>query len=387
MWIFYHRLPISLVIYVTVVWMAVACSGEFENQTSFSPVSESKSNSSGEGDAAADTVDLHEHVEIFTVKGHSNSKQTARPVHMLWVFDNSDSMAQEIGAVRSSLRQFVDDLKQATSDLKVTMITEVDTDYGMNSAMLRRSGVHLVRHKMLSYSQVMILASYLMPERFEDYKFIVAEQKPAGVSLSEHQDADFFNSKDALKIFVVVTDEPEIPCLKSQMTLPSGNRALFDAILSKRKEDFQNAGVCFIDLLKDFSPDLSSFRFFSFIDRNYKSRVVRAIDRQYWEGMKMSNDAYKFLPQNLGGGAEQISGSTNAQWKRVLNRVKNEIVPAVLQRKFSLKHPVSKVLELRINDEVLEKNYYRAFDGKIHISYSHMQENDVVKVKYLSEDE
>ena len=340
---------------------------------------------------------LEKHSQSFTVSASSDSKKNIREVHMIWIIDNSKSMSEEVADVERGIQHFTDNLKKASSHLKVTMISrakentdEMGTFQGVSSTILESAGIHHVRHTVRSYDLLTTLASYLKPDTFKDYKFIVEQTKPipSDTALPAHPSSDFFRKENALKVFLLVSDEPEIPCLKKDLGLPTTSRENYrdyrDRVKASTSEEIQPASGCFLDLLKDSSQNLSSYRFFAFIDRNYSSKLTKQRDIDWINDWKMSNEGYENLAKALGGQTQQISDITEEKWNVIFNEVASEIVSAVVQTKFTLKNSAHKVTKVLINDEVLDPKHYSFSGTNLLISSSQIKQSDKIEVSYLS---
>ena len=139
------------------------------------------------------------------------SKIRYRPVHMLWAMDNSGSMGDDMAAVRAGIKDFTSalSLKKEEGSIQVTMITSVgNSGTHISAAILASAGVHVVplsRHAREDLINVLIM--YVTG--YQNVKDEIAPQLSKFNLLSDHPSSDFLRSPEALKVFVIVTDEPD----------------------------------------------------------------------------------------------------------------------------------------------------------------------------------
>lgn len=288
-------------------------------------------------------------------------KKVARHVHMLWVIDNSGTMAEEVKAVREGITSFVEGLKESSNEVELTMITSTSKELkqplnlwekakklvgrGSQSQyipdyVLRAAGAHPVVYHVESQHQLHLFAQYLSPSHFEDYGFEFEGDRRLPSSLDQHPSQDFFRSAEALKVFVVVTDEGE----KS-----AGGKSASDSFLS---------------LLSDLYKSLSSFRFFGFLN------------------LSVDNTPYDHLVAELGGDKWDIQQLTPKQWQELLKKAQDHMIQEVLQRVFSLKHPAENIYEVKVNGALLSKKDWYGAHQELHVKASQIKEGDEVEVFY-----
>lgn len=264
------------------------------------------------------------------------------PVHMLWIVDNSPSMEDDVAAVKKGIASFVEGLQASTVHVEMTMITSTqDGSSKIPADLLEDAGVHVIPAFVGSQDQTHMLAEYLDPALAESLGFSGAETGfEVPFNLSHHPSADFFRNPDALKVFVVVTDNIE----KSV-----GTRV---------------AGDVFVELLESLYDDLSSFRWFSFIDLSRK------------------NPSYERLTERLGGKTWNIVGSSPEKWQEALHAAQRRVLSATRGKAFTLKRPAQEIHEVRLGGVVLTSEDYDIQNGAIRIIGRELQEGDVLEVIY-----
>ena len=342
--------------------------------------------------------DLHQHAESFTVQDPSRSdkvKKTTRALHILWAIDSSHSMAEEIAHVEAGIKSFTKDLRKF-SKIDVTMIAKAKTDQdtgphslkGVDTNILSEANIHHIPHVIHSYDFLTVLASYLKPTKFQDYHFFKKISQPASETFTSqnalltHPQKNFFQKRKPLKVFIVVTDEPEVPCsiAKPDLTLESHRNLLWNA----DESDVQPSSVCFLNFLKHHGFRLSTYRFFAFIDNQYAKRESNAGSINDLNKLKMSNKSYHHLARELGGEVEQVKGMSRENWKSILRKLKTKLISTVNQVEFTLKFPIYQTVELKVNGEILEQNYFFVAEDKLYISSDKIKENDALEITYLS---
>ena len=283
-----------------------------------------------------------ERTESFVAK-RSTSEEAARPVHMLWVIDNSESMSDDITAVNAGITSFAAGLRQHSGQVEVTMITKVGTGkVAISADILQGAGIHPVSLLVHSHYKIHNLAQYLKPSSFASYGFLKADDLKE--NLSHHPSSDFFLKPEALKVFVVVTDDKE------------------------QSASGRNASESFISMLSDSYGNLSSFRFFAFLDDVDHVRYA----------------SYSHLIQEMGGEKWDISRLSPAGWQGVLKIAQEKLISEFMQRVFTLKFTVKEVIEVKINGKTLDKSLYYVSQKKLHIKESYFKEKDKIDVVYLS---
>ena len=336
----------------------ISCSASDQKPTSFTSVPnthEEKKNQSS--DHATLSEDLIKRTESFSVASAS-SKEVSRPVHMLWAVDSSGSMSDEVAAVQKGLSAFVSGLKSApASHVEVTLI-------GAGISVQPQPGIHIVGSPVLSYDQLPVLASYLSPD-YERYGLTAnrcsgdgASQVPPSSSLSSHPSSSFFKDKAALKVIVVVSDEGECDCGANKDVL---------------------ASECFLKFMAQQVDDPSRLRFYGFLNGDLRGARIGNGD----DHLK-NNSAYDHLISEWGGEKWHISNIPPEQWSNVLKEAQESLTQEVMQRVFSLKFPVSKVIKVVLGGKELSKGDYYVAGGKLHITSSRVKKGDVVEVVYGS---
>ena len=164
--------------------------------------------------------------------------------------------------------------------------------------------------------------------------------------ISDHPNSKFFRDPDALKVFVIITDDGEWGGIK--------------------------VANSFIDFLKDNYGDLSKFRAFGFT--NTDAHV----------GSVLSNPAKPYLHviNKLGGRnllmPDVQSSSAPVKFFDELTETITEASETV-SSSFALKHPDRTIIKVLVNGTKLSSDQYQVIDGKLVIS-STLQKNDIVIV-------
>lgn len=323
---------------VLVVWCFIslsACSDKVD--TSFKASVQSASD-----DVSAHTEGMM-HTESFEAR-LSSTEEAARPIHMLWVVDNSGSMSEEIAAVRAGISSFVSGLASHTG-VEVTMITQVSDSgrYAIPAAVLSGADVHVVNYVVPSQHKLHHIAEYLSAPLALKYGFLKVKALPA--HLSDHPSADFIRAPEALKVFVVVTDDVE-----------------------QKTGHGQLASMSLLTMLNDlYAGDLSSFRFYGFLSGG--------------EGGHYKD--YLLLLNELGGERFDIMNLPPSGWQDVLKKAQDKLIAEVVQRSFKLKKPAKKVLEVKIGGRSLSEKEFSVAHSKLLIKASSVKEGDKIEVVYV----
>ena len=351
--------------------VVISCSASDQRPTSFTSVPntheepntqdtiEKKNRSSDDTTPPTPSKDFTKRTESFSVAS-AGSKEVGRPVHMLWAVDSSVSMREELAAVQKGLNAFVSGLKSASaSHVEVTLI-------GQGISVQPQPSIHIVDSKVRSYDQLPVLASYLSPD-YARYGLTAsrchgdsASLIPPKSTLSSHPSPSFFKDKAALKVIVVVSDEGECNCGVNRDVL---------------------ASECFLKFISEQVDDLSRLRFYGFLNVGLIGLPPARGESFY---PSRGNSAYDHLISALGGQKWHISNVPPEQWSNVLKETQESLTQEVLQRVFSLKFPVSKVLKVVLGGKELSKGDYYAAGGKLHITSSRVKKGDVVEVVYES---
>lgn len=125
--------------------------------------------------------------------------------------------------------------------------------------------------------------------------------------------------------------------------------------------------------MTDQGYESSRLRFYGFLNVDIRNDV----------GVP-SNASYAHLISEWGGQKWHISNLPPEQWSNVLKETQESLTQEVLQRVFSLKFPVSKVLKVAAGGKELSKGDYYAAGGKLHITSSRVKKGDVIEVAYES---
>ena len=337
-------------------WVVAGCDSKQEAAFSASPSTTATAVTSDD----VTVQDPGSIVESFTVK-LIDGEESTRPVHMLWALDNSPSMQEEIAGVRAGIKAFAEGLRKH-STVKATVITKTGTStklmtkvmykgniYAIEAAALQAAGIHVIDFEVASTNQLNILTAYLFRadklknNPFSGPQYFHFRERIQSPNFSLHPDDDFLRDSQALKAFVVVTDDGD-----------------------------DGSSHSFISLLQDIYGNLSLFRFFGFLDL----KSPRLNDPNGY------NKSYHHLLHELGGGKWHIVDISPNEWKQVLDQVQSKIVSEVLQKVFTLKHPVAEILEVKVGETVLESSSYQLKGVKLHITASHLKEGDQLKVTY-----
>lgn len=279
----------------------------------------------------------------------SDSHQSVRPVHMLWIVDNSGSMSDEIEGVRSGIAAFVEGLRSYSDQVQVTMITQTSSQTGSNGLSIpadifQQSHIHSVNFFVDSIHKLHALADYIDRSAALKHKF--TNPRSFSEHLSDHPSSDFFRDSEALKVFVVVTDDKERPTDNEKVP----------------------AHKAFHSFLMDLTSDLSLFRFYLFAGQQSS---LGFIDTEYLELIKI-----------LGGRKWQVNGLSPEQWSQILVETKQQIISEVMQRSFDLDHPNKKVKRVSVNGEILTSSDFYVKDDQLHVNEENLKVDDEIEVTY-----
>ena len=288
--------------------------------------------------------------EQFTVN-LSLLETSVRPVHMLWIVDNSTSMRDEISAIRRGIGAFAEGLQSYGDQMQVTVITKAsEGSQGVPASLLEASGIHSINVFVPSRTKLHNLATYLNPVASSNFRFQALVGYPMPSHLSDHPSSDFFRNSDALKAFVVVTDDSDL-----------GTR------IGNGNDNRRPAGKDFHAMLTHLYQDLSLFRFFLFFG-----------DQQH----DVSFPHYRYLIKALGGKEWSVDGLSPEQWQQIFAETQQSLISEVLQRVFHLKHPKRQVLSVRVGENLLPRQAFSVDQGKLHVTAKHLKEGDVIEVTY-----
>ena len=305
------------------------------------------------------------HTEIFTVNATKTNEEVKLPLHILWVVDNSGTMKEEIKGVAKGIAQFSENLKNHTHNLEVSIISQI-TDkkttgfqgfvnnmtklvrpsknrHFLPRSVFENTSIHSIPFEVGSKNQIHLLADYLSPKAKEDYGFIHSNIREKGFDLEKHDNQSFFRDPLAIKVFVVVTDEPEDP-VGSEL-----------------------AGTVFVKLLEDQygKEELSFFRFYGFLNKSDPN----------------VNQSYAGLAKTLDGKNFDIKHAGD-NWAEFFNQISKSLKLITIQRTFKLSKPVGRVVSVTVEGKALAKKNFRASNGKLLISPFVLTEGNKVKVVY-----
>lgn len=276
---------------------------------------------------------------------------SVRPVHMLWIVDNSDSMRDEIGAIRRGIGAFAEGLQSYGDQMQVTMITKASNDpLSVPASLLEAAGIYSINVMVPSRKKLHNLATYLNPVASSSFRFQALIGHPMPSHLADHPSSDFFRNSEALKAFVVVTDD-------SDLGTPIGNG-----------NDRRPAGKDFHAMLTHLYQDLSLFRFFLFFGEQQRRDV--------------SFPHYRYLMSTLGGKEWSVHGLSPEQWQQIFSETEQMLISEVLQRVFHLQHPKKQVLSVSVGGNPLAQKAYAVNQGKLHVTAKYLEEGDIIEVTY-----
>lgn len=285
------------------------------------------------------------HTESFTVRSPAPTGTSVeyRDVHMLWVVDNSPSMADDIEAVKAGISSFVAELKSRTG-VEVAMITSVgsNTKTQIPSAVLSRAGIHAVDIDVPSTKKLDLVANYLQLSSKDAHP-----RHPSGV---------FFRaSSDALKVFVMVTDEEE------------------NNLLTRYSSD------SFLERLRKKYGDLYDFRFIGFLSsRDEKGRYKSYIQ-------------YSMLIRRLGGESYDIKEASPEQWKSIMGTARSRLLSMSTTPRgqspytsVTLQHNVIRIINVKLGGRDLSRFEYFLRGNKLTIKMAYLKGGETVEVEYES---
>ena len=320
---------------------------------------ETKKNS-GDGDADK----TQKHLETLTVDS-VEPMSFSRPLHMIWVVDNSQEMQDDITAFTTAMNLISGALK-SIAQIKITVITKFDDnwhikagDQKVNAQVLGQTDTHPVSYEVRAKEPLRVLANYLSDkatDQSSDFYFPLSPPLPGRID-SHPQTTTFFRDSESLKAFVVMTNTPAY----GSSTKPKSS--------------------AFMALLKDiYSDDLSLFRFYAFINEGTDNTADTD-----------NNAAFKALTQELGGETWNINGiTTQMQWNGIFLTAQTQMLSEMQSSStsekipFTLQHTISKVLEVKVNDIVLSSDSFHTAGKMIYISVDEIRSGDALKVSYES---
>ena len=333
-----------------------------------------KSSGDALGDGTSQTT-YYDYSESF-VADSLEVKALGKPVHMLWAVDaigsysdfvrsryehsrpgydaSGKDMADEIAAINTHLPLLIKSLKEV-SVVQTTLMSDASRYSG---PVVDRGFMEIIGVDKKNFGVLRSPGLYL--QKYIKYTTTDCRVDPTH-TLRCHPSEDFFRDPKALKVIISVSD----------------------------RGIGVGGGEYFLGLLKEFSADISSFRFFALIDLrdSYLNKLCYIRD----DG-RQCNHSYTYLVEKLGGDKYHTNNISASEWTKVFAQLKSKIVEEIggdsgekkQKATFTLKRPASKILELKVEGQSLAKTSFQVTGNTLYIDAEHVSEGQNIVVKYQS---